>query len=449
MRVLIEPSSYVIHKSNLGDVAMLQVALTRFSAMWPEARIQVFTNSPDTFPSYGTNVLPLSALGRRVWFDEPLLPSRISGPLRTLMNGGITSGERVFRRKFPRLTYTLLKWKLKQRGESEEHLNAFYEAVTKADVVIANGMGGITDAFPEYAQELLDVFRLAIEHGATSAMVGQGMGPLNDRELVGIARAVLPKVNFIALREEKSGAPLLRSLDVKMDRIMTTGDDAVEIAYERRPKRLGAGLGVNLRASAYAGVDWQFAARVGTILKESAESRNAPIVPVPISRFSGEDDAKTIRQMLKGWADSDGGASVDNIPKLVTQVHRCRVVVAGSYHAAVFALSSGIPVVGMANSTYYYDKFNGLADQFGDGCTVVSLGDADLPILLSAAITSAWDSADEVRPKLLEAARRQVDLSREAYRRIDKLVREQARRRKSRFEREPAAPSDTLIRVEA
>jgi polysaccharide pyruvyl transferase WcaK-like protein len=55
-------------------------------------------------------------------------------------------------------------------------------------------------------------------------------------------------------------------------------------------------------------------------------------------------------------------------------VSRCRVVVTGSYHAGVFALAQGIPVVATAASRYYHDKFSGLADLFGGGGDIVDVG---------------------------------------------------------------------------
>ena len=49
----------------------------------------------------------------------------------------------------------------------------------------------------------------------------------------------------------------------------------------------------------------------------------------------------------------------------------------GAYHAAVFALAQGIPVVCLSNSPYYLAKFQGLEDLFGVGCTIVTLSEPD------------------------------------------------------------------------
>ena len=71
---------------------------------------------------------------------------------------------------------------------------------------------------------------------------------------------------------------------------------------------------------------------------------------------------------------------------MIRQIQRCRLVVTGSYHAGVFALASGIPVVGLAKSSYYRDKFLGLADMFAVGCETVTLDESDCPTSLRDAI---------------------------------------------------------------
>ena len=52
--------------------------------------------------------------------------------------------------------------------------------------------------------------------------------------------------------------------------------------------------------------------------------------------------------------------------RLIEQISRCRLVIVGSYHAAVFALAQGVSAIGLAGNAYYLQKFEGLAaNQFG------------------------------------------------------------------------------------
>ena len=113
---------------------------------------------------------------------------------------------------------------------------------------------------------------------------------------------------------------------------------------------------------------------------------------------------------------------------LIEQTARCRVVVTGAYHAAVFALAQGIPVVCLSNSPYYQTKFEGLEDLFGRGCAIVGLSDPDLRGRLTIAIERAWDSAEAVRSPLLQSARSQIERSQTAYQRVKTLLQSEAGR---------------------
>lgn len=100
------------------------------------------------------------------------------------------------------------------------------------------------------------------------------------------------------------------------------------------------------------------------------------------------------------------------------------MVITGSYHAAVFALAQGIPAVCIEKSAYYSQKFCGLREQFGEGCAVVEAAESDFGFRLEHAIEHAWRSADDLRPRLLEAAASQIEKGRAAYARVFKRFRE-------------------------
>jgi colanic acid/amylovoran biosynthesis protein len=100
---------------------------------------------------------------------------------------------------------------------------------------------------------------------------------------------------------------------------------------------------------------------------------------------------------------------------MIQEMGRCRVVITTSYHGGVFALAQGIPVVAWLKSKYFAAKLFGLANQFGVGCEVVTLDEGDVETRLKAAILSAWNSAEQNRPRLLDAASSQLSASKTAY----------------------------------
>jgi polysaccharide pyruvyl transferase WcaK-like protein len=421
VRILVEPGDYLLR--NAGDTAMLSVALARLRALLPDARVEVFTRVPEQYSSFAPAVTPLPDIGRRQWHDQPLLNELVLDRLPVRLLNVLWMLDRYIKLRWPRLAIPLVRRGLRNRGIPVADFNVFVDVVTRADLIIATGMGGINDDFAYSATEILNVFRLALHFGARAAMMGQGIGPLHDLRLRRHAQAVLRRVDVIALREERVGPRLLGELGVAANRILITGDDAVEMAYQRRPDHLGDCLGINLRRATYAGVDSAVIDRLRPILRGAAARLNAPLVAVPISHVAGEEDEDTIRMLIGGAGPRAQRAPFDDITAAaVDRVHRCRVVVAGSYHAAVFALASGIPVVALTNSRYYSDKFLGLADQFGQACTVIDLTDSDLTDRLDAAIADAWASAPHSRSDLLTAAARQLELGREAYRKVAELV---------------------------
>jgi colanic acid/amylovoran biosynthesis protein len=404
---------------NLGDISMLRVALARLSSFWPESSINVVTSAPDKLAKLCPNARPINLSGRHIWFSpligrfSLLLPSSVAQHWSYL--------EWELRQQAPSLVRSWWQLKLKVRRHDNKGFKSFLETVYESDLVVATGGGYITDEFPELASTVLSMLGMAKKLGKPTVMLGHGLGPLQNPRLRTIAKAVLPSVDLITLRERRAGIPLLDSLGVSQKRVITTGDDAIELAYEARNRELGQGIGVNLRMAKYAGVSGDMLETVRSALQDVARIKGALLLPLPISQDAS--DVQTIQKLMAGYDDnSDGGESLDTPLKVIKQVGHCRVVVTGSYHAGVFALAQGIPVVGLAKSQYYIDKFLGLADQFGTGCEVILLDDNQLREKLIVSIDNAWMSAETVRLQLLESARRQIESGHAAYQRVYDLV---------------------------
>jgi colanic acid/amylovoran biosynthesis protein len=221
---------------------------------------------------------------------------------------------------------------------------------------------------------------------------------------------------------------LLESIGVGPAGVLTTGDEAIEVAYTSRTKEPGNAIGINLRVAPYADVKTDTVEKIAAILQNFALRQTAPLLPIPIAFHEYANDHHSIRLLLAGFDDeSDGGFSLDTPLMLVRQTARCRIVVTGAYHAAVFALAQGIPVVCLTNSPYYLAKFQGLKDLFGLGCSIVTLSAPDLSSKFEAALENTWTSADLVRLPLLQSALRQTERSRGAYQRLKDLLTSETR----------------------
>ncbi len=433
MKIFVENSGYDL--GNMGDVAMLQVTVSRLQSLWPDAVIEIFTNTPEKLAEFCPNTFPLSPNGRQLWFSPLVSPDyKYQKDLKKLSNKKyifLLEIEDKFCYYFPFLATSLLKFKLRKNQQELREIKAFVESISTADLVIASGGGYITDLWGEWSHEVLNTLAFAIKLGKPTAILGHGLGPIENPRFYQKAKSILPSLSLISIREKKASLPLLDSMGVLADRIIITGDDAIELAYNARNPKLGNGIGINLRIANYSSISKNSLEIVRSTLHNIAKKKNSQLISIPILRYhinpNSESDIKsditTIQQILAGFDNIfDEGNNLDTPLKVIEQVSHCRIVVTGSYHAGVFALAQGIPVVSLAKSQYYIDKFQGLADQFGVGCDVILLSDGDFAQKLAFSINKLWESAEILRPKLLEAAQQQIDLGQTAYKRLYEIV---------------------------
>jgi colanic acid/amylovoran biosynthesis protein len=425
MNILVDSCSY--NCQNVGDLAMLAVAVSRLRELWPSASIEVITNAPDRVARLCGDVGTVPVRGRRL-----LLQNRMIGPARRWLPAGMAESWDRFEARLvvrrPRIAGASLAMKAALGRRQASDAVTFLDAIDRADLLVANGAGIMTDAFIESALGILATLELAARRGVPTALVGQGLGPIADPVLSKRAAEVFPLVTLIGVRESLASVPLLLSLGVRPDRIVVTGDDAVELAFPpRRPSapsaRDGAGkIGVNVRVASYADVEPEMLSSLRAAVAAAGQALRANLVPIPIAHHGGRMDVDTLRSLLDGLGDADGGASLDSPQRVIDRIGECRVVVAGSYHAAVFALSQGIPVVALVKSPYYANKMAGLAHQFGVGCEIVRLDGSDVCGRVVGAVERAWATAADVRAPLLQAAADQIERGRSAYARLRDAV---------------------------
>lgn len=162
---------------------------------------------------------------------------------------------------------------------------------------------------------------------------------------------------------------------------------------------------------------------VQQVLRKVSDKHRARLLAIPISQTADERDQEFIHQLL-GRNNYLGKIQwrFQTPLEVIKRVGGCHVMVTGAYHGAVFALAQGIPAVCLAKSEHYMNKFSGLADQFKVGCQVIDMNENRLQEKLESAIDDAWDSAEEIRPQLLAAAKLQIEQGKAAYQLIYDMV---------------------------
>jgi polysaccharide pyruvyl transferase WcaK-like protein len=421
---------------NNGDLAMLGVTVGRLRARWPQARIHVLTSSPALLRAYAPGVQPLGdgrlpsllaveSIGRLVSRLGPAAVGPAAVRWLHARQRSYAALDRIRLTVRPGPATTAVGDRASAGPAPVRELTLYDNeaaAVRGASLVLAMGGGYVADVDPSQTLHLFGLFAKAIEHGVPTAMVGQGLGPLTDPELVAHAERILPRVDLIGLREGLKGPKLLGGLGVPEERITITGDDAIELAYAVRQPTLGTDVGVCLRVADYSPVAARAKEVVGREVRTMAARQNAALVPLIISEYRAEDRRSTM-PLVAGYERVVPPLGRFVTPRAVAaRVSRCRVLVTGAYHLAVFALSQGIPVVGLTSSEYYDDKFLGLRDMFDHGLQLIHLDEPDLDVQLGNAIRSLWQQAPELRDGLRRRAVDQIRTSTEFYARIFELV---------------------------
>ena len=419
-RIVVESGAY--NCGNMGDVAMMMAAAGRLAELWPQAEIGVLTAQPEKLARFCPDAVPIDVEARRTWLSGRSLIARVRRRLPPRAAAIVQRLEEELWLRCPRVTELWIVFRAWALGKAiPPSPSRFRKRLTGADLLVVNGMGGFTDAFREEACAILDTLKAVSWAGVPIAAFGQGIGPITDPELLAKAREVLPRLKLIGLREGRMGLPLLVSLGVPSEIIHVTGDDAIELAYQLRPASLGDAIGINLRLADYAETDDETVAKLREPLRRIAQALNSSLIPVPISfHLVRDSDVEAIGKLLEGQSQSSQ-AAIESPEDVIRQIGKCRVVVTGSYHAGVFALAQGIPVVGLVQSAYYEQKFDGLQEQFPGGCRSIDFMRPVASGEIEDAIRSAWESAEVVRGSLLEAAARQIELGHAAYRTVRAL----------------------------
>jgi polysaccharide pyruvyl transferase WcaK-like protein len=415
MRILLDPGSYDF--SNLGCVAVLQMAVRRLRALWPHASIQVLTDEPKELRWHCPEATPVLMSGHRSLLGDRLL-GRFHRWLPAGLEGAVRRMDDALRERWPDVRERAARIKLGLQRRSTGALDAFCESLESADLVVVSGLAGIRGS----EIHALETLELAIYRRKPTAMFSLGLGGPHDAELARRMARVLPRVNLIALRERRTGLRVLRQLGVEKPEIAVMGDDSVEMAKERRAPELGDFLGVTLRVGRSSEIGEPVVEEVAQVLRAAADRLGTRLVPLPTARGITRPDAEVGELIVRGCSAPTRHESLDTPSAVMDEVKRCRIVVSGAYHVAVFALAQGIPTVGVAQSAYFRDKLECLADLFGPGCVVLTPGQERFRESLRGAVDELWSRATSLRPGLLAQAEKQCEAARSAYGRLPQLV---------------------------
>ena len=401
-RILVDHSGYELR--NIGDLTMLVACVHRLQRLAPGAEIRVITVDADRLQQELPEVTPVLISQLPPW-----LPRRVRSRLRVRW-------KRVAKLMS---AYGIPGLPVHRSGYGQPRLRSLTRAIDESDLVLAAGGGYVNDIFPAHGRGVLHVLRRAQRNGTPTVMVGQGLGPFAGGKTQALARAVFRGLDVLTLREGVAGPKILSEMGVEASRYLVTGDEALPLAARAEGRETwGTALGLNLRLAAYSAVSSEHADTARGAIAEFLRSAGSPeVLAVPVMSHGSESDLLAIRTMIPEEYENAALEPILTAPDLPARAARCRAILTGSYHAAVFGLAQGVPIVAVTNSTYYDWKFGGLRDLYGaDMVRLVGVARPGAGERLQSAMEAAWTLGDEPRQVALRVTADLVERQDDAYR---------------------------------
>jgi polysaccharide pyruvyl transferase WcaK-like protein len=426
-----------------GDGAMLRATIDRVRSFWPTAWIGVVSSSPTRLRLIDTSVSPLPEDGLDRWqMTSPPNGSAAAIPTWALDLWWGATERWALDHRARRLASRISKKLPASFGRRSAPA-----VPLRPDLTVAVGGGYLCDMDASQAIEALGTLKWAAAQGSATALVSQGVGPVTNDALRARMSEVLPTVDLIFLRERLLGPRLLGELGVPAHKVSVTGDDAIFLAAKQAlPLARRTRIGVSLRSAAYLEFDGGDGGSLAGAIADAARRLGAPVRPVTACEWRDEDrlPGRVLASKVDRFEpDLRRSASPQDF---ADAFGACRVVVTTTYHAAVFALSQGVPAVGMYRSEYQLSKFAGLVDLFGtQALTIVDLRKPAERAAMADKIVAAWNSAESV-PESLTAKAEQI--RREllgGYDRIARLVAERSAPTPRTASRDSPAAADPAL----
>ena len=417
MRLLVDNSGYDL--GNAGDRAMLQVGLARFRSLWPQAEADVIVSAPQRLVQICPWAHAVPPAGRHEFLRVGGVLVGAHRLMPTDSDGALDRAEQYLRAHYPAQVAGLVaSYKRLRKKPGADDLVAFADVLVAADAVVVTGGGFVTDSFEDHGMFVLRLLALAQSMGKPTAMFGQGLGPIASPSLMRLAARVLSRLDLLTLREGRNSLSLLKELGVSLEKVVVTGDDAICLAYSHPMRGLGTRIGLNIRDAVYAQVGIAKMKEVCRAVEELAGALSTKVVVIEISE---RDDRPEPIQGMADYVEPSHGSGASDLNQVLDRIAACQTIVTCSYHAAVFALAMGIPVVAMYSSVYYQHKLHGVADQFGSGCIVLDMNATTFVPDLVAAVQELWNMDQASRDALRRRAKEQTELSRSAYERFAQI----------------------------
>ncbi|MEP6480651.1 MAG: polysaccharide pyruvyl transferase family protein [Rhodoglobus sp.] len=274
--------------------------------------------------------------------------------------------------------------------------DAVREAIRSSDAVIVTGGGNLSSLWPQHILQRSAIGKLAAEYRRPLVVTGQTIGPHLDGGDQDLVRALLNAAQLVGLREGRSYA-LCEQLGVRSELLNHTVDDAsylVTDSPETAPYCLvtfANHVGDADRdavESALARLLDHVADTTGLAIRFTAHFGSIVAGPARGDEAMHERVAARMRATYEVVPTTDSRASA-------RLARNAALVVCSRYHPAVFAVSAGVPTIGISVDDYTDTKLSGALGNFGQ--TSVLSTTALLGSEATALVERTWAARDAIR----------------------------------------------------
>lgn len=276
---------------------------------------------------------------------------------------------------------------------------ALYQ-VLRADKIIICGGGNMTSVWPHVLESRLRLLKLAALLGKEFYLVSQTIGPYSETHRQHIDQ-VLPKAKWIGVRDRhfshtQISAPVHFALDDACYLEKKHTDHTRDISAKHHPFAC-----ISMRK--FGPMDDREVVRIARSIERTVSVHDFRTVFIPHHAPGGKGgDIKLANNISHLWKDKPF-VLVDPIPlasSLKALTADSQFVISMRYHQLIFALSLGIPAVGIYVDEYTEAKLHGAFEALGLKPLVTST--ADVEQCLEALVAEALNS----RQQFEEAARK-------------------------------------------
>jgi len=349
---------------NIGDQAMFANAIRNLRAKFPNAEITVLTDKKDN--TYNC---------QKVQYESFLYD--YLQPKSKILKGMIYF---LRLRKVEELSYVLKTIWIIINARLRKHIflngkgRNIIELLKSSDFIYLGGGGYLNDLWPHMLYQVVTLSYFGRLFRKPIIMSGQGIGPVRNKWHRWLIRKALNKVHILTFREENSQKYAL-SLGIEKPLMETVGDDALTLPSEPNEKikyliekTSRPILGVQFRNSNYIRrLENEKFKNLASLLDSLIRDFDLQVLFIPMSYSKNADDANSALKIHSYMINKDRSTLLsDNSGPMEIKyaISRVDYFLGTSYHALLFALSQGVPALGLYSGEYYSLKIKGLFDFF-------------------------------------------------------------------------------------